>query len=124
MFQNYNKRQRYAIGIISYMIIYIFVSGFTVPFGDYQQTSTPYKPPTVTEYPTGFVTNPFPITGTPILDCPVGTPIGYGTLTPNAMWNLACGGNCLPTQTMYPTLILPTARPTYNYKLPVHHPQE
>jgi len=43
--------------------------------------------------------------------CPVGTPIGWGTFTPSALWNLTCS-SCL-TPTAYPTnTIFPTATGT------------
>jgi len=45
--------------------------------------------------------------------CPVGTPIGWGTFTPSALWNLTCS-SCL-TPTAYPTNTAePSVTPTYN----------
>jgi len=42
------------------------------------------------------------ITATPAMECPAGTPVGYGTLTPGLNWLLTCG-ECLPSATATPT---------------------
>lgn len=75
----------------------------------YSPVSGQSKPPQVV--PTATFAPLFP-TSTPYLDnlnCPVGTPAGWGTVTPNPQWQALCS-RCNPTGTPppLPTSIFPT----------------
>lgn len=95
-----------------------------IPSAPIQQdsTSTPkptlYVPPTVTSYPTDYRPPLFPTSSGDYLtpdyarQCPYqGTPIGYGTVTPDPLWLMMCG-RCMPTGTVWPTITFPTQVPT------------
>jgi len=68
-----------------------------------QVTASPtFIPPSATS-------SPYPFT------CPVGTPLGYGTYTPSPLWLSTCGScGSLPTNTIIPTLTLPSVIQTSN----------
>jgi len=54
---------------------------------------------TVTPSPTFHSLFPSATPGPGIFSCPLGTPIGYGTVTPDAAWELLCA-QCLGTSTL------------------------
>lgn len=83
------------------LLIGSFGVGSVLAMVPYQATSTNTLWPTPT-LPFSQVTPTIPVN----LTCPVGTPYGYGTITPNPLWELICV-DCLPTGTAYPTWTIP-----------------
>src|SRR6185369_16690252 len=66
----------------------------------------------VTSSPTVYHTMTVEPIGTFTTGCSVGLPVGYGTVTPGAVWQAMCG-QCIPTTTAMPTVswLLPTNTP-------------
>jgi len=98
------KSKKILIGLFaSFFIGFFFLSPGGVMALAQLATSTPtFIPPSVT--PTGG-----------LFECPVGTPAGWGTYTPSALWELecsSCASVVTPTSTTEPTF---TPNPTYVY---------
>lgn len=111
---------------LSMLLTLSFASaGLAAPY--FQDTATPL--PTNTPYPTFYPTATDLVYDFPsAFDCPVGTPVGAGTLTPSYFWEFSCG-QCLLTPvststsvpiptvtgtppTPSPTIPVPTGTPT------------
>lgn len=78
--------------------------------------ATPY--PTLT--PIGATTTPYNLITPVNFNCPAGTPVGFGTVTPSIDWQYACG-HCYPTSTpppFYTSTIGPTHTPALRTSTP------
>ncbi len=79
------------------------VAGALVP---YQATETGTPTPTITAVG-GYLPSVAPTVFYDQLDCGTGTPIGYGSVTPDSLWSVLCA-NCvytpMPSSTVNPTL--------------------
>lgn len=94
--------------LLAYFVVCALIGAFFITplfsagASAWAQIMTPtFIPPSVTPSPvTNFV-------------CPVGTPAGWGTYTPSALWAVECG-NCGSVTTSTPTAFVPTPNPTYS----------
>lgn len=110
---------------VSVLVLALVAFGIALPAtSTYAQSSTPtstpayYVPPTVTNFPTQYSgVDLFPTSSginlTPdyMGQCPYqGTPVGYGTVTPDPLWLMMCA-RCMPSPTAWPTISFPTGTP-------------
>lgn len=98
----------YRVLLYVVLLIFLLFSSFGVSAmsgsysPDVQSTSTrDIRTPPGTPTPGGD-TSSLPTAAAISYECPLGLPIGYGTVTPGAMWGLICEA-CIPTNTPFPT---------------------
>jgi len=97
------KRREFAkLGLAAVFVVMIAIGGYAIaaaaPAMQDTATATPSLTPPANMLAATSTAQP---TYSSTLDCPIGTPAGWGTVTPGALWMLSCS-SCGPANTATP----------------------